>query len=114
MTQLKERKDSEARLLARAHYRVDPSTVHIYRLVSLNEEQPQEPIKLLEVCEGTVASGILPVSFGAHPPSGIHFPSKIVQVTPDEYQQILTGALSLPNDWTIEAELPKPELTGQL
>ena len=35
-----------------------------------------------EVNEQTVPTGIVPVGFTAHPPSGLHYPSVVIEVTP--------------------------------
>ena len=65
------------------------------------------PIKLLEVNENTVPSGVMPIQFGPSLASGIHYSSIIVEVTPDEYEEIQTGKLGLPDGWTLGEEIPK-------
>ena len=67
-----------------------------------------EPIKLLEVNADTVASGIMPLHFGAAPASGIPYPSIIIEVTPDEFDKIQSNEMKLPEGWTIGEELPRP------
>lgn len=83
---------------------------HIFRLIGPAEieQRPDEPIKLLEVNEGTVASGILPLRFGPSKASGIDFSCIIVEVTPDEYEQIEREELKLPYGWTVGPEIPAP------
>lgn len=98
-------KDAVARRLAQSHYRVDPAVTRIVRLVSPSDENsPNEPVKLLEVNEETFSSGIVPVYFGPHVPSGVFFPSVIVEVRPEEYEQIVSGELPLPSGWTLGEE----------
>lgn len=92
-------KDEAAKTLAESHYRVDPSISHIFRVTSANEASPSEPIKLLEVSSQAVPSGILPIRFGPHAPSGVPFPSIIIEVHPSEWEQIHSGKLQLPNGW---------------
>jgi hypothetical protein len=102
-------KDEEARDLARRHYEVEAGLIHVFRIAGDQavEFRSDEPIKLLEVNEYTVPSGIMPIQFGPSPASGVHYPSVIVEVTPDEYERIRTGEMKLPNGWTIGEEIPK-------
>jgi hypothetical protein len=102
-------KDEEALQLAQKHYQIEGGVTHIFRLTDgAAEAHPAEPIKLLEVNENTVASGIMPIQFDAVPQSGIHYPSVIIEVTPEEYQRILRRELALPNGWRIDYEIPRP------
>jgi hypothetical protein len=71
--------------------------VKVARLVSDREDEPDEPVKLLELNTDTLPTGIVPVYFG---PSGeIPFPSLVIEVTESEYRQIETRELSLPGGW---------------
>lgn len=97
-------KQDVAALLAKAHVEIEPSLERIVRLVSPNEDEAGEPVKLLEVTRETSASGIVPVAFGADPP-GVPYPSVVVEVTPEEYEQIRAGTLSLPSGWKLDVEL---------
>lgn len=93
-------KDQVAQLLADAHREVDPSIIRIVRLVSDLENDGREPVKLLEVNPFTSPSGIVPIAFGADPPT-VPYPLVVVEVTEDEYQKILDGALPLPPGWRL-------------
>jgi len=105
-------KDAVARRLAESHYRVDPSIKRIFRIVSRHREQDEnEPIKLLEVNEETTMSGIVPIGFGPHEPSGIFFRSIIVEVRPEELERIRHGEMPLPKDWEVSQEYCRPEQT---
>jgi hypothetical protein len=104
-----------ARELAKKHYEVEDGLIRIFRLTGKSEVEASrsEPIKLLEVNENTVSSGVMPLHFGAVPDIGIPFPSIIVEVTPEEFMKIKTRELKLPKDWEIGEELPKVvEKTG--
>ncbi len=96
-------KDEEAGRIAQAHYRVEEGLVRIFRLRERPEIESQhgEPIKLLEINRFTVPSGILPVYFGPAPQSAWNFPLAVVEVTPDEFEQIRSQALPLPIGWII-------------
>lgn len=76
------------------------------------EANQEEPIKLLEVTLATPKSGIMPVYFTPHVPSGIHYPSVIVEVHPDEFQDIKRKKLSLPDGWKIGPEFTRPSLAA--
>ncbi len=100
-------RDELARQLADAHYTVEPTIQHIYRLVAPAELAPDEPIKLLEVNASSVPLGIRPVFFG--PDADIPISSVVVDVAPEELQQIRSGLLALPNGWVIGEEYPRPQ-----
>ncbi len=99
-------KDQAARELAGAHYAVDPGIKAIFRLTgpANRESDPREPIKLLEVNSNAIPVGIRPLFFGAD--QWTPFPSVIVDVSPDEYKDLLAGKLTLPNGWTISVKYP--------
>jgi hypothetical protein len=103
-------KDEEAKELARKHYQVETGLTHVFRITGSAEVEvrPNEPIKLLEVNENTVPSGIMPIQFGPSPASGVNHPSIIVEVTPDEFQKIQNQQLELPHGWKIGDSIPKP------
>jgi len=107
-------KDEEALELARKHYEVEAGLTQIFRITGSadNEVSPNEPIKLLEVNENTVPSGIMPIQFGPSPASGLHHPSIILEVTPDEFQKIRNHELELPNGWEIGDLIPRPGEDG--
>ena len=76
------------------------------------EEQPDEPIKLLEVNEATITAGIMPLSFRSLPERGIDYPSVIVEVTPEEFDKIQAHDLKLPDGWTVGTLIPRPPENG--
>ena len=97
-----EKKSAIAQALASLHSETVPSIELIQRLLAskLTEQSEQEPVKLLEVNPETSASGIVPIAFGADPPEVLH-PSVVVEVTPEEYEKVKRGDLSLPAGWTL-------------
>jgi len=95
-----------AQILANGHFRVEPNIKHIFLLESSREEDDNEPIKLLEVVEGTIELGIEPISFTPDPTNSIEFPSLIVEVSPREYKEISSGKLDLKAfGWVLGKEL---------
>lgn len=103
-------KDEVAKELAKKHYQLEAGLTRIFRITGSAEVEfsPVEPIKLLEVNEGTPPSGVMPLHFGTAHAIGVPYPSIIVEVTPEEFEKIKTHELQLPAGWTIGEELPKP------
>ena len=101
-------KEDVAQAVARSHWEVDPSISLIYRLEAPGRESdPSEPVKLLEVTPNTTVSGILPVYFGPHAPSGVIYPCVIVEIHPSEWDQLQSGRLPLPNGWRLGSPLSR-------
>ncbi len=102
-------KEEVARYLAQCHYNIEPGITEIFTLCETPEYEllPTTPIKLLEVNENTVASGVMPLHFA--PSKTIPFPSIIVEVTPIEFDQIKSNQMKLPNGWSIGDAIPRGE-----
>lgn len=102
-------KDEVAQSLAQAHFRFEPDVKRIIRIRGSAdvEFQPNEPIKLLEVNDTTLPTGIMPIQFGPDVGSGIPYPSVIVEVTPQEFEEIQTESLSLPDGWILDEEIER-------
>jgi len=95
-----------AESLARGHFKVEPSLKRIFLLEPVNEQDPNEPIKLLEIVEGTIERGIEPISFAADPAHGVSYPSMIIEISPSEFQHICDGKLDLEDrGWMVGKEL---------
>jgi len=105
--QISEKTDKNivAQQLASSHKQIEPTITHIFRIVSPREAEPKEPIKLLEINTDTVPAGIMPVVMG--PGGDIVFPTMVVEVTPEEFEQLKNGELHLPDsDWQIDYARP--------
>lgn len=102
-------KDEEAVDLAQRHYEVDVGLTEVIRFTNTAEVEREatEPIKLLEVSESTIESGIMPIHFGPAPESGVHYSSVIVEVTPEEYGKIRSNELLLPAGWRFPVPIPR-------
>lgn len=103
----------EAAALARAHYEIEPGLRAIYRLEGPDPNELR--IRLLEVNDQTVPSGVVPVGFPPHPPSGLHYPSVVIEVTPGEYEAIRRKELDLPAGWKVRDayERERPAVADQ-
>ena len=97
-------KDDVAMNLAQSHVSSEPGIRHVYRLIGLNEDDDDEPVKLLEVNENTVERGVEPILFGPHPTTG-NFALVVVDLTPREFDQLRRGELVLPDGWRLGPKL---------
>jgi hypothetical protein len=94
-------KDEVTQELVDAHFRIEPALSHIYRIRSDREDDPREPIKLLEVNANTVATGSVD-SFSFAPTKDTPSPTVIAEVTPEEFRQIQSGEIALPRGWSLQ------------
>jgi hypothetical protein len=94
-------KDDVARELVDAHFRVEPALSRIYRIRSEREDDPREPIKLLEVNANTVATGTVDTFAFASTPE---FPAATVvaEITPEEHALLEEGKIALPAGWSLK------------
>jgi len=99
-----------ARRLAARHYDAEPRLVRIIHFSSSSaiEARSTEPIKLLEVNTAAVpAKRLLPLHF--RPCPSMPFAVDLIDVTPDQYDQILGKTLKLPVAWQTGVEILRPE-----
>jgi|ERR1043166_4045603 hypothetical protein len=103
-------KQAVAKRLAESHFLVEPQIARIYRLLAPDDREAleTEPIKLLEVNPATPKNGIMPIYFGPHTPSGIFYPSIIVELHPDEFVDLESGNLALPDGWRLGNHYSRP------
>jgi hypothetical protein len=95
-----------AKYLAKVHFGVEPNLKHVYLLKPLNEDDKRDPIKLLEIVEGTLERGVEPVAFPADPARGVDYPVLIVEMSPREYGDLASKELYFRDrTWTIGEEL---------
>lgn len=96
--------------LASGHVEIEPAIEQIYWIKG---GEGDREIRLLEVNPNTVPTGVVPVHFGSHPPSGITYPSVVVEVTPTEFGEIRTGVKPLPPGWDWSKGLRFEPSTGR-
>ena len=94
-----------AEILAKAHSEVEPNLKRVYLIEPIDDQNPDDPIKLLEVVEGTTERGIEPIAFTADPARGIEYPSIIVEISPTEYEAIVPDGKLGYDGWTVGREL---------
>lgn len=77
-----------ARKLGKAHFQVEPNLKFVFILKPISDKDPREPIRLLEVVEGTLERGFEAVAFAPDPARGIDYPVHVIEVSPLEYKSI--------------------------
>ena len=109
-------KKEVALALAQLHHEIDPGVRPVYRLLSPGkmENDPNEPLKLLEVNEATIPTGILPLSFPPQPEEGLPFPTIILEITPEEFAKVETQEWKLPKGWKLGPWLPASLINGSV
>ncbi len=91
-----------AEFLAGSHRLEDPATQAIYLAPGDDE------IRLVEVSGSLGSTGeVLPFRFTARPDQGIPYPSVVVLLSVDEWQDLLAGKLKLPPGWGEPSKLKK-------
>lgn len=100
-------KDDAARELADWHFGVEPYLERVIRIFAENEDEPGEPIKLLEVNAATVATGSVE-AFAFAPSPTVPFSIAIAEVTPEEFDRIARNEIALPDGWSLERSLHLP------
>ncbi len=100
-----------AKRLADAHFDAEPDLQRVFVLEAQGAEEDGEPIRLLEVVEGSFSQDIFPIGFPASPAAGIDFPSVIVEVTPSVWTELRDrGALEFRGKrWLIGEELKRTQ-----
>lgn len=92
-------KDRVAEDLIDWHFRSEPGIVIIYRIISDNETEPDEPIKLVELNTATVSTGMLE-AFRFAPTAEVPYPTVLAELTPEEFD-ILLAEERFPPTWDL-------------
>jgi hypothetical protein len=85
-----------AKSLVQYHVIAEDEIILACQYLRKGGDDPDEPIKLLEVSRATVPAGVMPVYFGV---TKEYPPVLIVEVTEEEYRAVQDGSLSLPEGW---------------
>lgn len=93
-------KTTVAEELIRWHFEVEPALVRVLRVLGPNEDDPDEPIKLIEVNTATLATGHFE-AYGFAPTRDVPFRTLIAEVTPDELARWRAES-SLPKGWDVD------------
>lgn len=102
-------KEEAAAEIAEFTYQVDEGTRAIYRAFAADEDAPDEPLKLLKVNANTPAAGVMPLHFPPQTSEGTDFAYELVVITPDEFDDLRIGRLSLPDGWQLGQKIEAPQ-----
>jgi hypothetical protein len=83
--------------LVQEHFELEED---LEQIVWLKKGPPSE-IRLLEVNRNTAATGMVEV-FGFAPSADVPYPLRIAEITPDEWERVQNGTISLPESWSLE------------
>lgn len=89
--------------LAKIHYENDPSITDIYNIENVDDGW----IGLLEIDKYTPKMGVVILRFDKLAMEGINHPSIIIVITPQEFEDLKAGKLSLPKNWTVGERINK-------
>lgn len=92
-------KDRAARELIEWHYQVEPELQLVYRVIADNEDDPDEPIKLVEINAAAVSTGSFS-AFGFAPTEGFAYHTIIAELTRDELDA-LSSKGKIPPGWNL-------------
>lgn len=98
------RKDESAERLIDWHFQVEPEMLEIYRIIMPTEEEPDDPIRLLEVSASTLPTGEV-MAFSFRAAGDIYYPCTVAIVTPNELERIRRGDIPLPSGWDIDTAI---------
>jgi len=93
-------KDKLADQLIDWHFKIEPSTILVYRIISPDEESPDEQIKLLEVNEDTPETGRVD-AFAFGPTAEMPCSTIVAIVSGGEMKDIEAGKIKLPEGWDL-------------
>lgn len=90
--------EAVARDLAAAHRKEDSATSTIKFFPGARQDE----VCLLEISSTAPTTGeIMPFRFGADVANGVEYPSIVILVSPDEWQDVQAGKLRLPQGWDL-------------
>jgi len=83
--------------LVQEHFELEEDLEQIIWL----KKGPVSEIRLLEVNRDTAATGMVEV-FGFAPSADIPYPLRIAEITPEEWERVQNGEISLPESWSLD------------
>ena len=101
-------KEEAAAEIADYDYQIDEGLRAVYRIMADDEDDPEEPLKLLKVNADTPEAGIMPLHFPPDIANGIPFAYELVVITPREFDRLGSADLRLPDDWRIGPPIHPP------
>jgi hypothetical protein len=94
-------KDRAARELIEWHYQIEPELELVYRVIADNEDDPREPIKLVEINAAAISTGKFS-AFGFAPTQDFAYPTIIAELTREGLDSLLEQG-KIPPDWDLDS-----------
>lgn len=89
--------------LAQRHRENDPQTMKVL----LDPDPEENEIRLIEITRSAPTTGQpFAVGFMARPDLGVPFPSSVLLLSPDEWEDVRSGRLPLEPGWSLERCVP--------
>ncbi|WP_459555640.1 hypothetical protein [Lacunimicrobium album] len=105
MTSLPYDRDKLADFYAKQHLLADPSISDVFYLPN---QSPNRDIRLVEIntwAGDSIHQTLEPVDFAVDFGTELEHTLRVVDVTPAEWQSVLTGELKLPDDWSLDGRI---------
>lgn len=97
-----------AKEIAKFHFDIDDDLRRVFLLGPVREDDPHEPVKLLEVRDYAVEAWIMPIAFPPSEALGSPYPYLIVELSPREFERIDPANIPFRGEtWMICEELPR-------
>jgi hypothetical protein len=96
-------KDRAARELIEWHYSIEPDLELVYRVITDNEDDPDEPIKLVEINAAAVSTGRFS-AFGFAPTKDFAYHTIIAELTRDELESLRNQG-KIPPGWNLASAM---------
>ena len=93
-------KDAAALCLIEWHFETEPELRTVYRILAEKEDSAAEPIKLLEVNDGTYPTGTVE-PFGFSGTDEIPFRTVIAEITSEEFELLRDDRRAWPEGWDL-------------
>ena len=92
-------RDEYARWLAMQHLQQEDYIERIQRIRPQQQRDAEDLVILLEVNPETFPAGVMPIYFGTD--EHIHYPTVLIELTPDEFEKLQQQELQLPEGWEL-------------
>lgn len=99
-------RDSVARRYAKTHLTTDPGIVSVYYLPTNASEREIRLIEVNNLLGDRNDDALEPIDFGIDTGMSTEHKLFVLDVTPEQWDRIRTGKLTLPDDWSLDGMHP--------
>lgn len=98
-------RDSMARWYAQEHLKTDPGLTSVYYLPSFADDREIRLVEVNELRADRSDESLEPIDFGIDRGAETFHRLVVLDVTPDQWQRIQAGSLSLPGNWSLSGAI---------